>query len=56
MHKVANSPALPHRQAQLMNHPATKHKTTLKHLSVQKANLKMKKYIYKLKEILHGKV
>ena len=34
--KVANSLALPHRHAQLMNNPATKHRTTLKHHSLQK--------------------
>jgi len=50
--KVANSLALPHRQAQPMNHPSTKHKTTLKHHSLKKTNLKIKKYIYKSKEIL----
>ena len=43
--KVANSPTLPHRQIQLMNHPATKQKTTLKHLLLQKNTLKIKEDI-----------
>ena len=48
MRKVANSPArlLPHRHDQLMNHPAAKHKATLKHHSSQKTNLKINNSIY----------
>lgn len=46
MPKVANSLALPHRQAQPMNNPVTKHKTTLKHHSLQKTNLKIKTEIH----------
>ena len=46
MRKVANSPARPHRLAQPMKNPATKHKTTLKHHSLQKTNLKIKTEIH----------
>ena len=48
MRKVANSLArsLPHRHAQLMNHPAAKHKATLKRHSSQKTNLKINNSIY----------
>ena len=56
MRKVANSLALPHRHAQLMNHPAAKHKATLKHHSSQKTNLKIKEYIYKSKKTLRREV
>ena len=47
MLEVANWPPLPRRQIQLMNHPATKQKTTLKHLSSQKNTLKIKEDISK---------
>ena len=51
MPEVANWPPLPRRQIQLMNHPANKQKTTLKHLSLQQITLKIKQVIEK-KEIL----
>ena len=52
MAEVANWPALSYRQIQLINHPATKQKTTLKTPLITKKHFEDQRRHLKTKEIL----